>query len=67
MVKNKKTKVVHILWSFGNGGMENIVKSLLIPQNKNYQSSLILVNEDEDKNATKDTLVKSLDKIFSKP
>ncbi len=54
MVKNKKTKVVHILWSFGNGGMENIVKSLLIPQNKNYQSSLILVNEDEDKNATKD-------------
>ncbi len=64
MVKNKK--ILHILWSFGNGGMENIVKSLLSSEENSYKSFLLLINDDEDKNAIKDIPKSKISRINRK-
>jgi len=51
MEKSNKVRVLHILWSFGNGGMENIVKNMIINETSTTNSFLVIINNDIDMNA----------------
>ncbi len=48
------TKVLHIVWSYGNGGMENIVRSLIDSDNKNFNNHLCIINDDIDSKSIND-------------
>jgi len=50
------TKVLQIVWSYGNGGMENIVRSLIDSENKNFNNHLCIINDDIDSKAMNDIL-----------
>ena len=51
------TKVLHIVWSYGNGGMENIVRSLIDSDNKNFNNHLCIINDDIDSKSINDKLL----------
>jgi glycosyltransferase involved in cell wall biosynthesis len=64
VIKNN-LKTLHILWSLGNGGMENIVKSFLINDefNSNY---LTIINDDIDSNSINKISRKKIFKVNRK-
>tara|TARA_B100001057_G_scaffold490684_1_gene579451 strand:+ start:1772 stop:2824 length:1053 start_codon:yes stop_codon:yes gene_type:complete len=48
------TKVLQIIWSYGNGGMENIARNLTYTKNKNFSNHLCIINNDIDSEAARD-------------
>ena len=49
----KRNKITHLIWNFGNGGMEKVVSNLLKNNSKHYDVSLIVINKENDVNALK--------------
>ena len=56
----KRNNIIHVLWNFGNGGMEKVVANLLKNSSKENDVSLIIINKENDTNALKSLSKKNI-------
>lgn len=49
-MKKNKTKILHIVWGFENGGIETMLVNILNIQIKSYDVSLLIINNKIDSN-----------------